>query len=61
MWVTNLLFGKTEPLKRYSCNRHGTIATVLRFEIDKEAKRYCYECFRETLTEVKAADGEEER
>jgi hypothetical protein len=34
---------------------------VLRFEIDKEAKRYCYECFRETLTEVKATDGEEER
>lgn len=60
MWVTNLLFGKTEPLKHYSCDKHGSIKTVLRFEFEKEAKRYCYECFRETLREVKAADGEEE-
>jgi len=56
MWVTNLLFGKTEPLRRYSCDKHGTIGTVLRFEQDEEAKRYCTECFREMLREVKAVN-----
>lgn len=53
-WINNLLFGKTDQLKRYSCDKHGSIKTVLVFPYDLDAKRYCAECFRETLREVKA-------
>lgn len=54
--LTSWLFGGPRTRLKYTCDKHGTIATVLRFERDKEAKRYCAACFRETLREVRTAD-----
>ena len=54
--VINWLYGKPSARRNYACDKHGTISTVLRFEPGTTAKRYCAECFRETLREVKVTN-----